>query len=231
MELLIIAILIISIALFSLQLSFFPHRSVQWIYLAVIALGIYFMHEFAVEQSYISLRESMNNPETIRDFSALVITEALLGCLLSILQIKMLYGEKVKKIWKNTFYFSGIIVFVALFYCESFLFILIRGFDFQVLAFLIALALPSFLLLFKAFIIGLAPEKEIRTELKFFLHILQIILAVSISVIALKLPVKTVNFEGNFTKSLLICSIILIFVALGVIFYKIKFKKKYGNRN
>lgn len=225
MEFAIIIILIVSVLLFALQMSFFEKKWVQWLYLGAAAIGIYLAYPLAIEESYASIRQTMTNAHTIGDFSALVIAEALLGCLLSITQISILFGERIKKWWRYATYFSGVVVFIALFYLETLLFITVRGFDFQLFAAILALAIPAAVWLIKRFLYWLVPEDELRAEMKFFLHLIQILLAMVLSIIVLRLPVNTATQQQTLTQSAIILLFALVVAAIGFVFYGIKIKK------
>ncbi|PIE87630.1 MAG: hypothetical protein CSA01_00010 [Bacteroidetes bacterium] len=230
MEIIVVIILISTLLLFALQLTFFTQKWVKWGLLVLIAIGIYFSYPYAIEQSYETIRQTMNNPQVIADFSALVIFEAILGCLLSILQIRYYAGKKLKKHWIYSLYFPGVVIFIAVFYLEAFLFISIRGIDFQIMAELLAIGIPVLLLVLTGIMRRLVTDKWLRTELKFFLHLMQIVMAMILSIIILKLPVSYVDQETHFKPLMLLLLIMLISAVLGY-FYQIYKNNKYGNHH
>lgn len=228
MEIAIIIILLLSVVLFSLQLTFFVEKKVVLAYLLLLSAGIYFAYPYCIEQSYSSIQKDMNNVVLLSNFLVLLMAEALLGALLSILQIKMLFGgAKIHKGWSYAIYFSGVAIAVALFYAESLLFILIRSMDFQMLAILLALCIPLALWGLQLLLSALVPEREIRIELKFFLHIFQILLSMLLSVLVLKLPVNMPPHNYTLPAFLLIVAVALLVALLGYFIHHIKIKKTW----
>lgn len=229
MDIFVIIILIVSLLSFSLQLTFFSHKWVEWAYAGLIATGIYIAYPQAIEQSYSTIQQTMNDAQIIGDFSALVIAEALLGCLLSIWQTRILYGENRKKIGQYAHYFVGVAFFISIFYVESFLFINILGIDFQLLAIALSIGIPLFLLGIKQFLQWLVPEKEVRIELKFFLHITQITLAIVLSILILRLPIANNAQQTNIIEFLILLALTLIVAIAGYITYHLKLKKIWNS--
>lgn len=230
MDIFVIIILLVSLLSLGLQMTFFSNKWIQWIYSILIAIGIYIAYPQAIEQSYSTIQQTMNNPQIIGDFSALVIAEALLGCLLSILQTRILFGENIKKTARYAHYFSGIVFLISIFYLESFLFINIRGIDFQVLGGILAIFIPLLLILIKQLLKWLVPENDLRIELKFFLHISQILFAIIVSIMILKLPIAQATQQTNFIQFITILALTIIVAVGGYFIHQFKYKK-YGTNN
>lgn len=225
MEISVIIILLLSLLLLGLQFTFFSKKWVTFAYLLLIAVGVYMTHTLAIEESYQTIRQIMNNPKAIGNFSALVIAEALLGILFSIVQIKILCGEKVKK-WKQYMvYFVGIVPFIAIYYAETLLFLTIRGIHFTLFAIMLTIIIPLALWSLKVMLKKIVPEYDLRAEMKFFMHLMQIILAIALSVLVLKLPISTPQEGLPIKETALVLCIILAFATIGTIIYKIKLKK------
>lgn len=227
MEIVVIIILIISLLGVSLQMTFFPKQWVRWIYASGIALGIYLAYPRAIEESYASIRQAMTNAGTIVDFSALVILEGLLGCLLCIFQIRLIFGQRLRKWWRYAFYFTGIVFVISVYYLEALLFISIRGISFQILAIALTAIVPLLILTMHFFLRWLMPEDDLRTEMKFFLHLAQIIFAIILSVTVLKVPVADVTQNNGIVEFGTTLLFALVCIIAGYIYYRIKLKKRW----
>ncbi len=225
MELLIIIILILSLFAFAVRMTFFPKKAVQWVYLVVVGIGLYWAYPMAIEESYSSIQKTMTDTVVMTNFSALVIAEGLLGCLLSIFYTKLMFGYHIKKYWNYLLYFSGFVFFVALYYLESLLYINVRGLEFKTLAVILSVVIPLALLGLELFVKWLVPQTDLRTEMGFFLHLTQILLAIALSVIALKLPVNTPENNTHLTEFIIILGGAFLMSAAGYVFYNIKQKK------
>lgn len=124
------------------------------------------------------------------DFVVLQVLEASAGILMSIYMIRSFYNEPVKRFLRYAVYWPGLIIFPALFYFESLMFLNVQGFAFPVLALILSLGAG---LLMAALMKGfkyLVPELELRLELKFIIHLLQLTGGIVLSVIMLRLPVN-----------------------------------------
>lgn len=224
-EALVIVLLVLAIASCSLQFTLFPLRRVMWGYLGGIALYVYLMYSRAIEQSYSVFKETLLNTSLMTDFVVVQVAEAIGGLLISIFLIRFYYNEPVKKYFQFLVYFPGIVVFPAIFYVESYLFLQASGMNFQVLAIVLAIVFPMFLLIGKKFITNLIPDFDLRLELKFGIHIIQFICAVILSVVLFRIPTKTSDFPVCVNQLIIIVSAGLFFTALGVLWYNFQIKK------
>lgn len=227
MELTIIVTFLLTIILFGLQMTFFKKKILIYTKLTLIAIGIYLIYPHCIEQSYKTIQQAINNTQLINNFATIITAEALIGTLLSILQIKLLFAKKHSKIAKYSPYFSGITILIAIFYIESFLFINIRNINFQILAITFAITIPLFLLGLTFILNKLIPEHEIRIELKFFLHIGQIVTTIILTITTLKLPVKIPKQNHQLYPFLTIILISLIISLSGYLIHQIKIKKTW----
>lgn len=231
-EALVIILLVLAIASCSLQFTLFPLRRIIWGYLVGIGIYIYLMYSRAIEQSYSVFKEILSETPLMTDFVVVQVIEAIGGLLISIFLIRFYYNEPVKRYFQFLVYFPGIIVFPAIFYAESYLFLQVSGMNFQVLAIVMATTFPLFLLAGKWLITNLIPEFDLRLELKFGIHIIQLICAVILSVVLFRLPVKTANLSVSANQLIAMLSIGLLFTVLGVLWYNFRMNKlinKYKN--
>ncbi len=227
MEILLVIILILSLFAFAVRMTFFPKSAVQWLYVLGIAGGLYWAYPMAIEESYSGIQKTMTDLSVMTNFSTLVIAEGLLGCLLSIFYTKLMFGHRIKKYWNYVLYFSGFVFFVALYYLESLLFINVRDMEFDTLAMILAVVIPLALLGLKIFVKWLVPQTDLRTEMSFFLHLAQILLAIALSVIVLKLPVKTPENDTHLIEFIIILGGASLMALSGYFYYHIIFKRKW----
>jgi hypothetical protein len=188
------------------------------------------MHNKAIKQSYSTFNQQFANVTTLINLAVLQVIEAILGILLSISLIRKEMGEYVKKWTGYLTYFPGIICFIALFYAESYLFLTIPAESFSRLALLIA---TSFGMLLVLFVIGfwwLINEFDLRCEIKFLLHIVQIVIASALYISVAGLPVNTLPDSGSLINMLTIVILFLCFIVSGIFIYTIRMKRLIKNR-
>ncbi len=226
MESVITIILGLSVFQFSLQLSVFQLNKIEWLWLALVGVGIYLAYPYAIEQSYLLFQQTLNNATIVNNFIVIMIVETLGGLLMSIFMIRYMYNEPVKKIFNTLNYIPGIIAFPALFYIESYGFLSISDFDFQYLALILCVVMPLALWLLKTFLVFFIPEIDVRYELKFFLHTIQLILGIILSIMVYKIPVLPSNVTYDFVQLGVIALTFLIFGILGIFKYHIDIKKQ-----
>lgn len=227
MEIILVVILISSLLSFALQMTFYPKQWVAWLLLLMLGGAVYWAYPMAIEESYSSIQKNMSNPSLLADLSSLVIAEALFGCLLSIFQIHEMFGQRVKSFWRKAKYFGGLVFLISAYYLEVLLFINIRALDFEVLAVIFALLIPFLILLLKWFVKWLIPEEDLRTEMKFFLHLIQIICAIVLSVVVLKLPVPNNAQETEILSFIYILTGCLTVATVGYFYHNFKLNKKW----
>lgn len=231
-ETLVIILFVLAMASCSLQFTLFPLRRIMWGCLAGIAIYVYLMYSRAIEQSYSAFLEILSDSPLMTDFAVVQVIEAIGGLLISIFLIRFHYNEPVKRYFRFLVYFPGIIVFPSIFYAESYLFLQVPGINFQVLAIVLAIAFPLFLLVGKWLITSLIPEFDLRLELKFGIHIIQLVCAVILSVVLFRLPVKTAALSVSVNQLIALLTTVLLFTAFGMLWYNFRMKRlnnKYKN--
>nr|WP_321453905.1 hypothetical protein [uncultured Carboxylicivirga sp.] len=227
METIIIILFVLAILVFGIQLSFFLKPGLLFTWLFIIGLFSWIMHIVAIEQSYDLFQNRLENNELMIDFVVLLVIDALLGALLAIYMIRNHYGERVKRIFKFSIYFPGLIVFPALFYFESLIYLNILGIDFKMMAIVIAVtffvALGGIQFLFRNGI----PEIELRIEMKFFMHIFQLMGAIILSIKYLGLPVANSPQQPffSFEYTYLILAVVVL-IAIGILWQRIQINRK-----
>ncbi|MBS2098677.1 hypothetical protein [Carboxylicivirga linearis] len=227
METIIIILFILATLVFGIQLSFFSKPGVLLAWLSIVGIYTWGMHTVAIEQSYDLLRSHLQNNDRMIDFVVFLVIDAILGALLAIYMIRNHYGEKVKRFFKFSIYFPGLIVFPALFYFESLIYLNISGIDFKVMAIAIAIifivAIGGVQLLFRKSM----PEVELRIEMKFFMHIFQLMGAIILSIKYLGLPVtKSPDHNIYSFEYIFILVAVVAIIALGVVWKCFQIKRK-----
>ncbi len=216
------------LAVFSLimQMSFLKEKSVVGLLLMAIGIGIFMAYPYAIEQSYSKFKMLLGNQNLMGDFLVLQVIESTLGLLFSIVLIRIFYKERVRRWFRYFKFFPGIIFIPALFYIESYLFLNITGFDFKVFASVLAVAIPLVLFALLKLILYLIPEYDLRLELKFILHILQLITAIVISIKIYRLPANTAINEVPYLQMLVLLAMTVLLGVLGVAMYNYRMKKQ-----
>jgi uncharacterized membrane protein len=155
------------------------------------------MYNQATEQSYTSFDSLLSNSKLLVNFSVWQVIESILGIFISIALIRKMMVIEEKQ-WINSLkYIPGIICFVALFYLQSYLFLVIRTESFILLALAIAIGLGLFITLLAIGFKWLIHEYDLRCEIKFLLHVLQIIVASILYISVSGLPINKLPEYGS----------------------------------
>ncbi len=226
METIIIILFIVGLVSFALQMQVANNKWLTTSCLIILAVAAYFAHYICIEQSYSSIKASLSNHELMMNFVVIQIIEALGGILISLYNVRKHYHEKVNPFFKYYNFVPGIIAFPALFYFETLTFLINPEIDFIVLAIAFALAVPAIIILLKMFFQVIIPDFEMLMETKFFIHIIQLIGGIWLSISFLKLPVAHSNSSQFDILPLIALAAILIIGGMGGgIWYHFKLKR------
>lgn len=232
MQTLIVILFALAWLSFLLQISLNKQKRVAFAFALLVAVGLYLSYPYAIEQSYAKFREILLNVKWLSNLMVFQIIESLAGILFSIFLIRMFYNEKVQKVFRFFIYFPGIIIIPTIFYTQSFLFLNLTGFDFKTLAISIAIIIPLMLIALRLLIRYLVPEYDLRLELKFIVHIIQLILAIFISVKLFSLPTTQQKIqEFSIYQPFALLILLLIFGTIGIINYNRKLTKMTKKTN
>lgn len=230
MELVIILFIVSAIAL-PLQLTILRRFYTVGFWVLITGAFIYLMHTRAIHQSYTLFEQQLANADLMGNLMVLQIIEATGGILLTIYLLRLHHGESTKRGFVFLKYFPGIVPFVALFYFESFLFLNIQGLGFQTLGWILAISFMLVIFGIVYFFRWLLVDYDLMLEMKFFMHIIQMVLALIISVQLFRLQVPD---RGDFLplgETLLIFGSAFIVIAAGMFYYYMKsikiIKKQY----
>lgn len=224
MEIVLVAVFLITVLLFVLQMFFFTHKWIEWVYLAVVGAGLYLAYPYSIEESYGTIRQTMSSSRVIGNLSALIIGEAVVGIIICLRYMKIKFDNRVSKWQRFLPNFVGITIFIALYYIETMLFINIRGIDYLILTVIIAVSVPIMVLLLKMVVKIAVPEEELRNDIKFFLHLIQIVFAIILSVVALKMPNTDLQYSWYLLEFFSISLIVSIVGFIGYFYYIIRNK-------
>ncbi len=229
MESLIVLLFLPSIAIFFIQLNIIDKAWATWTWLGISFFYIYLMHSYAIEQSYTSLQELVTNQTIITNFVIVQILEALVGLLLVTSHNKYATNHGIMKYLKYFIFFPGVVVFIAFYYMESLVFLSLSGYNFRWVAGILSLVVPGLLLILRYFIKYLIPQYDLLLEAKFYLHVIQMVIAIVISVFILKLPVQSPELPDMTMPVLVMVALLIVCMGSGVIVYNYKTKKMLKN--
>lgn len=214
-----------SIVLLAIQLSLIKKISHLTAILFALFVLAYSIYTEAIEQSYSSLGYFLSNVGFLTNLAVVQSAESILGILLTIFLIRKEMGERVKKWIGYLIYFPGIIWFIALFIAESYMFLEIRAESFARLAFFIALSFGILIMILVSGFRWLIHEFDLRCEIKFLLHIVQIVIASALYISVNGLPVNNLPDYGSLPGLGLIALIFFTLMVIGYFAYKIKMNK------
>ncbi len=230
MELVIILFIVSAIAL-PLQLALIKRFYALLIWVMITGIFIFLMHTRAIRQSYSLFEQQLANADLMGNLMVLQIIEAIGGILLTIYLLRLHHGETMKRGYVFFKYFPGVVPFVALFYFESYLFLNIQMFEFQTLGWIFAGAFMMVIFGLAYLFRWLLEDYDIMLEMKFFLHIIQMIIALIISVQMFRLQVPARMEYMPLGQTLIIFGAAFMVIVLGVFYYYFKsnrlIKKQY----
>lgn len=226
METIVIVLFILATLSFLLQIELIKKRWIMVGWLVVIGVFIYIMHTYAIEQSYKAFINTLQNTSLMMNFVVLQVIEALGGILISVFLIRSHYNEPVNKFFKYFIYLPRIIVFPAVFYFESFVFLQMPGINFKIVGILVAIFIPMAIFLLKNLFSYGVPEFTLQVELKFIIHLIQLIAAVWLSVLLFRLPVTQVKSNIDAINAMIVMlMLILAGLVFGFLWYRIRIKR------
>ncbi len=225
MSTLVIILFFMATLLCAVQFSLFPDKRIKWGWMAAMALWVYFMHGKAVEQSYARFAGLLSNTGLMTDFTVVQTVESIAGILLALYLVKTGYNGHINKRLQYLVYFPGVVFLPALFFFESFVFLEITGFRFELTALVLAVLFPLIVAGITGLIGWLVPEKPLRFELKFLLHLVQLAFAVTLSVLLFQLPVASSGIAPEGKPLLVLLVTALLFGLAGILLYNFKMKR------
>ncbi|MFW5759424.1 MAG: hypothetical protein ACOCXH_00420 [Cyclobacteriaceae bacterium] len=229
---LIIILFMLSLIALPLQFAIIRRRYVVYVGILLIGIFTFLMHTRAIEQSYTKFNQQLADTGLTGNLLVLQIIESIGGILLSTYLLSLYHGEWIKRGYRFFKYIPGIIPFVALFYLESYLFLNFHGIEFHYLALIIAIGFMLIIMAGMHLFKWLLGDYDIMLEIKFFLHIIQVIVALIISVDLFGLRVPRQTGYLSLKQTLITLVAIIMVILLGFLFYQLKIKnitkKKYG---
>jgi len=223
METLILILFATAVLLTGIQLSFVGNKWTVAAWLLVLGIFVFAMHTRATEQSYDSFTRQLENTRLITDFVVVQVLESLLGILTAIFMIRKHFGESTGSNFRLAMYFPGLTVFPALFYFMSLFYLNSFSYSFTTVAVALAAVFPLGVLLLRYTVKKIVPEFELRAELKFILHILQLLGGIILSIQYMKLPVAQRSDAPVLPLGDLLMMLLLIagFVGIGLLKHRL----------
>lgn len=229
MQTLILLIFVLSILSFALQLALFRRRLFVALWLVILGAFVYFAHAWAIELSYKAFEQTMADVRLMGNFTVALVAEAIGGILFSIFLIRYAYGEPVRKYFRNLIYLPGLVIFPALFYLEAYAFLQQAGADFTGLAILMSIGFPLAILGLWFMFYLLVPEYDLRLELKFILHVLQLAMAIILAEMLLGLPVAYSGAPVDFSQLATVLLGALALISAGYLWHRYRLRSKMKN--
>jgi hypothetical protein len=127
---------------------------------------------WAILQSKTQLADFLHNAAVLQNVAVLITLESTLCFAFCFSELTMLFGKKKSRWWKAVLsVYPGLLQFPVLFYLQTQLIFAFPGTGFVLLSCLMALGVLVALLLFRFLLMKLCPEKELRLEVYFLVHL------------------------------------------------------------
>jgi predicted membrane channel-forming protein YqfA (hemolysin III family) len=189
-------------------------------YALVSAIFLWFSHTYAINESYTSIKAMLTNQNLMYTLSVIVTIEAVIGILVNLSIIKRSRTDRFKLMK----YMPSVSWFITIYFAQILLFLNIPGINFKLLA-VCSVALIGGLYLISALFLSREKEQQFALELKFVVHLLQILVAGVISVIYSSSP-----YNGNAMHTDLIPLAVFIGVSVPVMIIGILLRKREVKR-
>lgn len=230
MEAVIVVLMIVAVVNFWLKLTFVKPWQV-WAFAALAAVFVYAMQPLAIMQSKTQLIDALRNPALMQDIALIISLEVVLEMAFCLWETRYYTHDELRPRTRWIFhllrFFPGILVFPVLFVVLTNVIFVLPGWNFHLIALLVAVAVILVTITGELVLRHLLPEKSLRLELLFIGNV----------VVALLGIVATVNgrtaVEGtdkvNWLALVGILAIILVFTLIGMAYYRIMLKRKRDN--
>ena len=205
---------------FALQSTYLNKRLII-LYSVISFIFMYSTHNYAIEESYNSVLKIISNKNIMYIFSIVVTIEAILGVLYN---FNLIGGDKKDKI-RYLKYFPSASYFISLYFAQVFVFLNFTSKSFTMLSIISGIVFALVFLLI-AFYFKADSNKSLNLDLKFIIHILQIISAAIISVIYSGFPL-TNSHKADINLMPFVALVLIAIPAfiIGIIYNKYYIKK------
>ena len=233
-----ITIILLALTIFAaiLKTSFFKNNFQTLFFGLICGIIVFSFFPFAIQQNKMILQNLLSDKNILQNISAILIVEKLVFIGINIYQLQKFHGEipKIKPILQKTIgifsFFPGFIFFTSLFYFEVQVFLLGIQLNFSIIAFLFAFSIFLAIIFGNIFIKKIWKSIDLRLEMSYFLHFLQIILAIVI--VSNSEQTKQFNSLNNNFENVFGVGLIMFGLSfLGFIIYKIQANIYKNRRN
>jgi hypothetical protein len=237
MEQIAIILLVLTFVVATLKTSFFTKQWHCFVFAGACGVLIFGLFPFAIQQNKMMLETLLSNSSFLLNTAALLTVESAIFIGVNVEQLKQHYGERdetklkwlTRTLLRFCSYFPGIIFIASLFYFEVQVFLLGLQMEFWMLALLLAVGIAVIIIILNIALKKLLAETELRLEMTYFLHFIQIILAAVIAAFASPNIQMESSVANNWTNILRVVGIALGVMLFGLIYYKVR-RKMLGNK-
>ncbi|GEM_PF-6073430 len=218
-------VFVLCFAGFVLQSSLFKRYLIAG-WAIVSAIFLWFSHTYAINESYTSIKAMLTNQNLMYTLSVIVTVEAVIGVLVNLSIIKRSRTDRFKLMK----YLPSASWFITLYFAQISLFLNIPGMNFKVLA-LCSVALFVGLYIAVSLFLSREKEQQFALELKFMVHMLQILVAGIISVIYSSSPYNGSAMHTDLKPLAVFIGVSVPVIVIGVLLRKREIKRltKYMN--
>ena len=195
-------------------------------YALVSAIFLWFSHTYAINESYTSIKAMLTNQNLMYTLSVIVTIEAVIGILVNLSIIKRSRTDRFK-LMKHM---PSVSWFITIYFAQILLFLNIPGINFKLLA-VCSVALLGGLYLISALFLSREKEQQFALELKFVVHLLQILVAGVISVIYSSSPYNGSTMHTDLKPLAVFIGVSVPVMIIGILLRKREVKRltKYMN--
>jgi hypothetical protein len=210
---------VLCFASYCLQSSFLKKKFL-YAYGGLTLLFVYFSHTYVLNESFTSIRALISNKDLMYSFSIIITIEAILGLLFNFYQITKEIKDKIKFLK----YLPSPSFFISIYFIQVFVFLNFTGLDFSFLSLIVSLLISGFYIFLAVSFTG-KQNLSSNLELKFYIHMFQIVLAGVLSVIYSSFPINSRAMSIDFMPLLAFVGLSIPVIACGFL-WKRFFKKR-----
>jgi len=205
------------------------YRKIYYVALSALICAMFtgFMWGYAIEQSKSQISTWLANSSLMLDVAVVLTIEVAIQMAFCVLSANIQTSGKVKQltiyIYKALRWFPGILIFPVLFSILVVTIFALPGLSFQLVSWLLAVAVCVVILLGRWLLKWLLPEKEIRLELLFLSNALLAILGI-IATVNGQTAVEGFS-EVDLGALLGVVALVIVGLVIGVFIYRIKIRR------
>ena len=195
------------------------------IFAGIVMFFLWEMYFYAINQSQITIENMLNNSKILSDITVLLTIESMVCIGFCFLALRSFFLNKESKWYKILKWYSGLLVFPALFYVLTQCIFFFSGVDFPLITIILAIIIFIFISVGSYCFQKFLPEQDFRLEIHFltsiFITILGLVSTANGQIIYVS-ESEPIQFKTLIITFLLFLSLFFLGFLINKFYWKIK---------